>query len=63
MDQEDAEALRDILLDVLLTRDARLGKLDEHGQRYLLDFELQWREHTASVRSLVFDQQRTFQDW
>ena len=52
MDQKDAEALRDILLDVILTRDARLGELDEHGQRYLLDFELQWREYTAAVRSV-----------
>lgn len=37
----DAEELRQILLKVVKTHDARLGRQDEFGQRYTLDFRLE----------------------
>lgn len=47
----DAEALRDILLDVIQHEEAMLGELDEYGQRYVLDFLLIWQNRQAIVRS------------
>ncbi len=38
---EDAEELRRILLEVVKTHEARLGRQDEFGQRYTLDFLLE----------------------
>ncbi|BAU11538.1 hypothetical protein LEP3755_20370 [Leptolyngbya sp. NIES-3755] len=51
MTDEDAEALRQILLEVITTQDARLGRKDEFGQRYTLDFVLEWKGKSAIVRS------------
>jgi hypothetical protein len=51
---EDAEALRDILLDLLdaaRTFDAEPGEHGEHGQRYRIDFMLTWRGRQALLRS------------
>jgi hypothetical protein len=36
----DAEELRQILLEVVKTHEAQLGRQDEFGQRYTLDFIL-----------------------
>jgi hypothetical protein len=47
----DAESLRDILQTVVQTHEAVLGELDEHGQRYVIDFLLTWQDKQASVRS------------
>ena len=47
----DTEALRDILLNVIRTEEATLGELDEHGQRYVIDFLLTWQNKQARVRS------------
>jgi len=52
MHQEDAEALHAILLQTVCTHDAIEGEKDEHGQRYLLDFQLNWQERQALVRSI-----------
>jgi hypothetical protein len=48
---EDAEELRDILLDTARTLDAELGEHGEHGQRYRIDFMLTWRGRRALLRS------------
>jgi hypothetical protein len=47
----DAESLRAILQTVVQTHEAVLGELDEHGQRYVIDFLLTWQERQARVRS------------
>jgi hypothetical protein len=51
MTLSDSEALRDILLDVAQSESAILGELDEHGQRYVIDFLLTWQNNRAMVRS------------
>ena len=51
MSIDDTEALRDILLEVVRTHDAVLGKQDEYGQRYRIDFTLSWHGKRAKVRS------------
>ena len=47
--QTDAEDLRMILLQAAQTNDATLGELDEHGQRYQIEFALTWREKRAII--------------
>lgn len=51
MTAEDAEELRDILLEIVKTHDARLGRRDNYGQRYIVDFVLEWRGRRAMIRS------------
>ena len=40
---DDAEELRDLVLNAARTLDAELAEHDEHGQRYRMDFMLTWR--------------------
>jgi hypothetical protein len=40
---DDAEALRPILLEVVTMHEAQLGRQDEFGQRYPLDFPIEWK--------------------
>ena len=40
MDSDDAEGLRNALLEAAKTQDAQLGETDAYGQRYMLDFTL-----------------------
>jgi hypothetical protein len=47
----DSETLRDILIDAVKTNDAQLGRRDEYGQRYFIDFILEWRGKRAMIRS------------
>ena len=47
----DAEALRDILLEIVQTEEAEVGPKDEHGQRYRIDFVLTWHSRQALIRS------------
>lgn len=47
----DAEAVQEILLKAIQTKDATLGELDEYGQRYVIDFLLTWQDKQATVRS------------
>ena len=49
---DDAEELRDLLLQVARTHDAKMGEQDEHGQRYWIDFLLTWRGRQAAIRSV-----------
>lgn len=51
MTADDAEELRGVLLEVIKTHSARLGRRDEYGQRYTLDFVLEWQDKSATVRS------------
>jgi len=51
MTADNAEDLREILLEVVKTQEARLGRRDEFGQRYTVDFTLQWQNRSAIVRS------------
>jgi len=48
---EDAEALREVLLQIVKTHEARLGRRDTYGQRYLVDFTFEWRGRRATIRS------------
>ena len=52
MSIDDAEELRDILLQVVRTHDAEIGQRDEHGQRYQVDFSLAWHGKQITVRSV-----------
>jgi hypothetical protein len=51
MTANDAEDLHDALLQAVKTHDAQLGRRDEYGQRYIVDFMLQWRGRQAMIRS------------
>jgi hypothetical protein len=51
MTAENAPQLRQILLEVVKTHEARLGRRDEFGQRYTLDFTLEWQNKSAVIRS------------
>jgi hypothetical protein len=51
MTAEDAEDLRSILLEVVKTHEANLGRRDEFGQRYTLDFIIERQDRRATVRS------------
>jgi hypothetical protein len=43
MKAENAEELRLILLEIIKTHKAKLGRSDRFGQRYTVDFEITWQ--------------------
>jgi hypothetical protein len=47
----DAEALRNILLEVVQTHEAQFGYRNAYGQRHTVDFWLDWQGKQAQVRS------------
>ena len=49
---EDAEILRQTLLDAAVEKGAILGEQDDYGQRYVLDFRVTGPRGSATVRSL-----------
>lgn len=51
MTASNADTLRQILLQVIKTQDAHLGRRDMYGQRYTVDFLLKWQDKQALVRS------------
>ena len=51
MTSNDAEHLRDALLEAVQAESARVGRRDEFGQRYVVDFALEWHDKRAMVRS------------
>ncbi len=51
MTADHAEELRQILLEVVKTHEVRLGRQDQFGQRYTLDFTLEWQNRNATLRS------------
>lgn len=51
MTADDAEALRQILLAAVKERAAQLGRQDDFGQRYTLDFKVEWQNRSTTLRS------------
>ena len=51
MKAENAEELRQLLFEVIKTHEAQLGKRDDYGQRYTLDFTIEWQNRKATLRS------------
>jgi len=51
MTAADAEDLRTLLLQAVQTADAHVGRRDAYGQRYTVDFLLEWRDKRVMVRS------------
>ena len=51
MTANDAEELRQILLEAVKTHEAQLGRQDKFGQRYTLDFQSEWQNRKATLRS------------
>ena len=51
MTADDAQELRNVLLEAVRTHDAQLGRRDAYGQRYVVDFMLVWRGKQAMIRS------------
>ncbi len=51
MTADDAEELRQILLQVVKTHEVKLGRLDQFGQRYTLDFTIEWHNRSGILRS------------
>ena len=51
MAANDAEELRQILLEVVKTHEAQLGRQDKFGQRYTLDFQIEWQNRKVTLRS------------
>ena len=51
MTAKDAEDLREALMRAVKTHDAKLGLRDEYGQRYILDFQLEWYGKQAVIRN------------
>jgi hypothetical protein len=48
---DNAEELRQILLEIVKTHEVKLGRCDAFGQRYTLDFTLEWQNRSATIRS------------
>ena len=51
MTDNDAEALRGMVLEVLKSAEARLKRRDMFGQRYEVDFVANWQGKRAVIRS------------
>ena len=48
---EHADELSIELLTAVKSNDAKIGKFDRYGQRYTVDFLLEWRGKSAIIRS------------
>lgn len=48
---DDADGLQAKLLEIIRTHEAEAYKLDQCGQRYRLDFLMDWKERSATIRS------------
>ena len=51
MTPDNAEELRQILVEVIQTHEAQLGRRDGFGQRYTLNFTIEWQNRSATLRS------------
>jgi hypothetical protein len=51
MTAAQATELRQILLEKVRVQEANLGRRDEFGQRYTLDFTVEWQNKRATLRS------------
>ena len=51
MTAADADALRQILLEAVINHEAKPGRIDDFGQRYSVDFPVEWQDRRATLRS------------
>jgi len=51
MTAENAEELRQIILEKVKTQEVSLNRYDKYGQRYTLDFTLEWQNRSATIRT------------
>ncbi|MEO0835419.1 MAG: DUF6883 domain-containing protein [Cyanobacteria bacterium J06642_3] len=51
MTADNASELRKILLSIVKTESAKLGRSDAFDQRYTLDFTLKWQNKSSVIRS------------
>jgi hypothetical protein len=51
MTADDAEPLRDKLIEIVCDDTTIVGELDQYGQRYTLDFLMTWKSNESIVRS------------
>lgn len=51
MTAKNIPELHQILLEVIKTHQAKLGRKDSFGQRYTLDFTLKWQNKSVVIRS------------
>ena len=51
MTADNAENLQEALLEAIKINEAQLGRSDEFGQRYTVDFVLSWQGRQATIRS------------
>lgn len=51
MNSNDTEALRNILLDAVKRHDPELAEKDARGQRYTLDFTIEWQDKQTTLRT------------
>ncbi|WP_055076622.1 DUF6883 domain-containing protein [Pseudanabaena sp. 'Roaring Creek'] len=51
MTADNAGELRQMLLEIVKVQEAQLGRRDEFGQRYTLDFTIEWQNRSATLRS------------
>ncbi|HEY5871460.1 MAG TPA: hypothetical protein VI542_38790 [Candidatus Tectomicrobia bacterium] len=51
MTADDAEDLRDLLLEAIITHAAHRGRRDIYGQRYTIDCQVVWQDRRAMIRS------------
>ncbi len=51
MSSDDAEGLYNALLEAVKEQDAQLAEKNAYGQRYTLDFTLNWKDKQATIRS------------
>ncbi|MBD2490915.1 DUF6883 domain-containing protein [Aulosira sp. FACHB-615] len=49
MTADNAEELRQIILEKVKTQEAVLNLCDEFGQRYTVDFTLEWQDRNATI--------------
>jgi hypothetical protein len=52
LEADDAEWLREELLEIAKSEDCQLGRKNDYGQRYLIEFELSHGRKTARVRRI-----------
>jgi len=50
--RENAEDLRAALLNAASTEDARAGEADQHGDRYVIEFEIKGPKAAGIIRSV-----------
>ncbi len=51
MTAEDASILKEKILETIKTHPAQLGIRDQYGQRYIVDFVIEWHQNKALVRT------------